>query len=46
MVSAQTEGEIENPHDGHTDSHTATKEDDGSVTISKSHTYDDHSADD
>lgn len=40
-ASAQTEGQIENPHAGHVDSWHGTKQDDGSVEISKGHTYDD-----
>jgi hypothetical protein len=45
QASAQAEGEI-GSHSGHEDSHTATKGADGSVSVTKSHTYDDHSNDD
>jgi len=38
LVGAQTEGEIENPHDGHVDSWSAEKKDDGSVEVNKEHT--------
>lgn len=41
QASAQTQGEIDNPHGGHTDSWVATKQDDGSVSVDKSHTYGD-----
>jgi hypothetical protein len=46
QAGAQTAGQIEHPHGGHTDSWAATKNADGSVSVSKSHTYDDHSNDD
>lgn len=37
-AGAQTEGEINDPHSGHNDSWSATKNADGSVTTSKEHT--------
>jgi hypothetical protein len=41
QVGAQTQGHIDDPHDGRVDSWVGTKQEDGSVSISKSHTYGD-----
>lgn len=40
MAGGQTQGQIEHPHDGHTDSWSATKNEDGSTSFNKEHTPD------